>query len=221
MLPFSDKIILVTGASRGLGRATALELGKQGAHVVLMARTVSELETLSDEIQDAGGQATIVPCDLADLNAVDTLGVAILQKFGRLDGLVANAAMLGTLTPVSHAKPDAWDKVITLNLTANFRLIRAVDGVLKAAPKASAVFVSSRAATSPRAYWHAYAASKAGLEALVKSYAAELEKTNVSVHIFDPGVMRTAMRAQAFPGEDKEKQTPPEDVAKKLIALLG
>jgi NAD(P)-dependent dehydrogenase (short-subunit alcohol dehydrogenase family) len=217
----AGKIVLVTGASRGIGYQAALEAARRGAHVVAVARTVGGLEELDDEIQAAGAAATLVPVDLRDGEAIDRLGAAIFERWGRLDGLVANAAMLGVLSPVAHFEPKDFDKVMALNVTANYRLIRSLDLLLRQSEAGRAVFVSSSSARSAKAFWGPYAASKAALEALVKSYAAETGGvTNVRANVFYPGAVRTAMRAQAVPGEDPATLPPPSAVAPQLIDMI-
>ena len=217
----TGKIVLVTGASRGIGYQAALEAARRGAHVVAIARTVGGLEELDDEIQAGGGSATLVPADLRDGDSIDRLGLAIFERWGKLDGLVSNAAMLGVLSPVAHFEPKDFDKVMALNVTANYRLIRSVDLLLRQAEAGRAVFVSSSSARSARAFWGPYAASKAALEALVKSYAAETGGvTNVRANVFYPGAVRTAMRAQAVPGEDPNSLPPPAAVAPQLIDMI-
>jgi NAD(P)-dependent dehydrogenase (short-subunit alcohol dehydrogenase family) len=217
----SDKIVLVTGASRGIGYQAALEAGKRGAHVIAVARTVGGLEELDDEIQQAGSTATLVPLDLRDYDGIDRLGRAIFERWGRLDGLVGNAAILGGLSPVAHFEPKEFDKVMSLNVTANYRLLRSLDLLLRQSEAGRVVFVSSSSAHSARAFWGPYAASKAALEALVKSYAAETAgSSKVRANVFYPGAVRTAMRAQAVPGEDPETLPRPAVVAPKLIDML-
>lgn len=217
----TGKVVLVTGASRGIGYAAALEAARRGAHVVAVARTVGGLEELDDAIQEAGGSSTLVPFDLRDGDAIDRLGAAIFERWGHLDGLVANAGMLGTLSPVPHLKPDEFDKVMAINVTANFRLLRSLDLLLRQSEAGRAVFVSSGAARSAKPFWGLYAASKAALDALVKSYAGEMSTTNVKTNVFYPGVVRTAMRAKAMPGEDPETLPTPADIAPKLVDLLS
>jgi NAD(P)-dependent dehydrogenase (short-subunit alcohol dehydrogenase family) len=220
-IDFNGKTALITGASRGIGAALAKLLAAHGAHVILIARTIGGLETVDDTIRAGGGKATLMPLDLSDLNALDSLGPTLHRHFPHLDMFVANAAMLGTLAPLGHLKADEWQKVMDLNVTANFRLIRTLDPLLKAAPTGHAVFVTSGVARAPRAYWGGYAVSKAALESLAKTYAAECEGTNVAVNIFDPGRVRTAMRAEAYPGEDPATRPAPEDIAPHILPLLS
>ena len=200
----TDKVVLVTGASRGIGYQAAKEAARRGAHVIAVARTVGGLEELDDEIQAAGGSTTLVPLDLRDGDGIDRLGAAIFERWGRLDGLVANAAMLGASRPVPHLEPKEFDQALAVNVTANYRLIRSLDLLLRQAEAGRAVFVSSSSARSARAFWGLYAASKAALEALVKSYAAEVATTPLGSTSSIPGAVRTAMRAKAVPGEDPE-----------------
>ncbi len=215
----AGKIALVTGASRGIGAAVAERYAAEGAHLVLAARTVGGLEEVDDRIRAAGGAATLVPLDLRDFAKIDELAAAIYQRFERLDILVGNAAEFGTFSPLGHIDPQLWQEVIDLNLTANWRLIRAMDPLLRAAPHGRAIFVTSGIARNPRAYWGPYAVSKAGLEALVKTYAAECEKTNVRANLIGPGVVRTRLRARVFPGEDPMSLPPPETVAEAFVRL--
>ena len=218
-LPLVDRVALVTGASRGIGYATALALAKAGAHVIALARTVGGLEELDDAIKALGGSATLVPLDLTDYPGIDRLGLALHERFGRLDVLVGNAGILGPLSPLDHVEPQAWEAVIAVNVTANWRLIRAMDRLLKLSNAGRVVFVSSGIASLALAYWGPYAVSKAGLETLARTYAAETATTNVRVNIFTPGPMRTRMRAQAFPGEDPMTHETPEKVAEKIVEL--
>jgi NAD(P)-dependent dehydrogenase (short-subunit alcohol dehydrogenase family) len=217
----TGKVVLVTGASRGIGYATAVEAARRGAHVVAVARTVGGLEELDDAIQDVGGSSTLVPFDLRDGDAVDRLGAAIFERWGHLDGLVANAGMLGTLSPVPHLKPDEFDKVMAINVTANFRLLRSLDLLLRQSEAGRAVFVSSSSARSARPFWGLYAASKAALDAMVKAYAGEMSTTNVKTNVFYPGAVRTAMRAKAMPGEDPETLPAPSEIAPRIVDLLS
>ncbi len=200
--PLKDRLALVTGASRGIGRAVALALAQDGAHVVVAARTIGALEELDDEIRKAGGKATLLQLDLSKGDKIDQLGPTLFQRWGKLDIFVGNAGVLGPLSPLHHVTEDAWNQVIDINLSANWRLIRTLDPLLKRSDAGRAVFVTSGAATGKYAYWGPYAVSKAGLEALVKTYAHELEDTSVRVNLVNPGPVRTAMRAKAFPGED-------------------
>jgi NAD(P)-dependent dehydrogenase (short-subunit alcohol dehydrogenase family) len=217
----TGKVVLVTGASRGIGYATAVEAARRGAHVVAVARTVGGLEELDDAIQDVGGSSTLVPFDLRDGDAVDRLGAAIFERWGHLDGLVANAGMLGTLSPVPHLKPDEFDKVMAINVTANFRLLRSLDLLLRQSDAGRAVFVSSSSARSAHPFWGLYAASKAALDAMVKAYAGEMSTTNVKTNVFYPGAVRTAMRAKAMPGEDPETLPAPSEIAPRIVDLLN
>ncbi len=216
------RLALVTGASRGIGRAVALDLARAGAHVVALARTQGALEELDDEIRKLGGEATLVPCDLKDAEALDRLGAAIHERWGKLDILVANAGVLGPITPLSHVEPQQWDDVLAVNITANWRLVRSLDALLRASDAGRAVFVSSGAAhrADLRPYWGPYAVTKAALDALARTYAAETATTsNVKVMVVNPGPLRTRMRATAMPGEDPETLRTPEELATKLIAL--
>jgi NAD(P)-dependent dehydrogenase (short-subunit alcohol dehydrogenase family) len=213
-------VALVTGASRGIGRAVARRYAAEGAHVVAVARTTGALEELDDEIRaDGGHPATLVPMDLADFAAIDRLGGALFERHGRLDVLVGNAGQLGTLSPTGHIDPQTWQQVMDINVTANWRLIRSMDVLLRQAPAGRAIFVTSGITGTTLPYWSAYAASKAALEALALTYAAELNKTDVRVNLLDPGVVRTAMRAKAFPGERAEDLTPPEAVTDLFVDL--
>ncbi|MBJ3785326.1 SDR family NAD(P)-dependent oxidoreductase [Devosia sediminis] len=217
----AGKVVLVTGASRGIGYAAGIEAARRGAHVIAVARTVGGLEDLDDAVQAVGGSATLVPLDLRDGEAIDRLGAAIFERWGHLDGLVANAGQLGVLSPVAHIKPDDFDKVLSVNVTANYRLLRSLDVLLRQSEAGRAVFVSSGSARSARPFWGLYAASKAALDALVKSYAGEIASTKARANVFYPGVVRTAMRAKAMPGEDPNTLPTPEQVAPKLIDMLS
>ncbi|THD76193.1 MAG: SDR family NAD(P)-dependent oxidoreductase [Phenylobacterium sp.] len=219
-LPLTDKIALVTGASRGIGRAAALALAEAGAHVVAVARTQGGLEELDDQIRSATGQsATLVPLDIADGEALDQLGYVLFRRFGRLDVLVHAAAILGPVTPVSHVEPKHWDQVVAVNLTAAFRLIRTTEPLLRAAEAARAIFLTSGVAARPRAFWGPYATTKAGLEAMVRTWADELETTKVRAAILNPGPMRTAMRAEAMPGEDPLTLPDPSEIGPLILEL--
>jgi NAD(P)-dependent dehydrogenase (short-subunit alcohol dehydrogenase family) len=221
--PLSDRIALITGASRGIGRALALELARNGAHVIALARTQGALEELDDAIRAAGSEATLVPCDLMDFDALDRLGAAIHERWKKLDIFVGNAGELGTVTPLSHIDPKDWDKVIAVNVTANWRLIRALDMPLRAAEAGRVLFITSGIAhrADYRPYWGGYAVSKAALDALARTYAAETATTsNVKVMLANPGPLRTRMRAKAMPGEDPLTLKTPEDLAPKLLQFL-
>ncbi len=220
MSDLSGKVVLVTGASRGIGYQAALEAGRRGAHVIAVARTVGGLEDLDDAIKAAGSDTTLVPLDLRDGDGIDRLGAAIYSRWGKLDGLIGNAGVLGTITPVSHLDVKDFDQAFAVNVAANYRLIRSLDPLLRAANAGRAVFVSSSASQSARPFWGLYAASKAALEALVKSYAAELSVSSVKANVFWPGAVRTAMRAKAMPGEDPDKLPMPAAVAPKLIDMI-
>ncbi|MCZ6483394.1 MAG: SDR family NAD(P)-dependent oxidoreductase [Alphaproteobacteria bacterium] len=196
------RISVITGASRGLGAAIAKRFAGEGSHVVLVARTVGGLEEVDDAIRAAGGAATLVPLDLTEFDRIDEMGAALARRFGRIDVLVGNAGILGTLSPMGHIETQVWDRVIAVNLTANWRLIRSFDPLLRASDSGRAIFVTSGAADGAHPYWGAYAVSKAALEAMVKTWAGEVTKTPVKVNLVDPGAMRTSMRAEAYPGED-------------------
>jgi NAD(P)-dependent dehydrogenase (short-subunit alcohol dehydrogenase family) len=217
-----QKIALVTGASRGIGAAIATAVAANGYHVILTGRGEANLAAVEGQIHGAGGTATIAPFDLSDSDAIDRLAAAVGARWGRLDLLVLNAAQLGTLGPLPHTDPKEWDKVIAINLSANWRLIRAFDPWLRQSPAADVIALTSSLGTKPRAYWGAYAASKAALESLIATYGLEVGAiTGIRTHIIDPGATRTTMRARAFPGEDPATVKPPEDVAAKIIAALA
>lgn len=216
---FDNKIALVTGASRGIGAAAAKRLAQEGAHVIITGRTVGGLEEVDDAIRAMGGNATLVPLDLRQMDMIDALGAQIYERFGKLDMLIGNAAMLGSLSPVAHASPSEVEDVFHVNVIANYRLIRACDPLLRRAEAGRVVIVSSGAAAAPIAYWGPYAASKAALEHITLTYAAEMKSTNVRVNVFDPGVVRSKMRAQAFPAEDPLTLPPPEAVADWFVSL--
>ncbi|WP_283194903.1 SDR family NAD(P)-dependent oxidoreductase [Rhizobium sp. AN80A] len=217
----SGKVALVTGASRGIGYFTALELAKAGAHVVACARTVGGLEDLDDAIRAVGGSATLVPFDLADMNAIDALGASIFERWGKLDILVANAGVLGVISPIGHIEAKVFEKVMTINVTATWRLIRSVDPLLTRSEAGRAVILSSAAAHRCRPFWGAYSASKAAVEALARTWAGETQSTALRITSVDPGATRTAMRAQAVPGEDPETLPHPSEVAKAMMPLLA
>jgi NAD(P)-dependent dehydrogenase (short-subunit alcohol dehydrogenase family) len=218
--PLKGRIALVTGASRGIGQAAALEYAKAGAHVIALARTVGGLEELDDAIKAIGGSATLVPVDLTDFDALDRLGLSIYERWGKLDILLGNGAILGPITPVNHIEPKEFDKVMATNVTANYRLIRSMDPLLRASDAGRAVFLSSGASWGGYAYWGLYGASKAALDAMVRSWAAEVANiTPIRVTIVDPGRVRTKMRATAAPGEDPMSLPPPEALAPFLVSL--
>ena len=216
----TQRVALVTGASRGIGRAVALQLAREGCRVVCVARSQKALEKLDDDIRALGGEAILVPADLREFDAIDRLGGALFERFGRLDALAACAGVLGSLTPAHQASPSLMDEVMAVNFTANWRLIRAMHPLLRASDAGRAVFLSSGVARAPRAYWGPYAASKAALESIVACYAAELAVTPVKANLFNPGPTRTAMRAKAYPGEDPMTLPTPEDVAPAITAML-
>jgi NAD(P)-dependent dehydrogenase (short-subunit alcohol dehydrogenase family) len=218
--PLAGRVALVTGASRGIGAATALELARLGAHCVLVARTQGGLEETDDAIRAAGSQATLFPFNLArDGDKLDLLGPSIVERFGRLDILVHAAGVLGALTPVAHITPRDWNECVAVNLTAAWRLIRSCDPPLRASDAGRAVFVTTRRVAEPKAYWGAYGATKAGMEHLVRTWAQEVAKTPLRVNLFDPGAVATAMRALAYPGEDPATLPKPADIAPRLAAL--
>jgi NAD(P)-dependent dehydrogenase (short-subunit alcohol dehydrogenase family) len=219
--PFSGKLALVTGASRGIGAATAQELAKAGAHVILVARTAKALEEVEDKIHEAGGTATIAPLDLIDGESIGKLAVAVAERWNKLDILVLNAAMLGSLSPVQDIDPKEYSRLLSLNLLANQAMIAAFDQLLRRAERAEVVAITSSVGAEPRAFWGAYGSSKAALETLLGAYADETAFTNrIRVHIVDPGATRTRMRALAFPGEEPESVKPPETVAEAILERL-
>jgi len=218
--PLEGRIALVTGASRGIGHAAALALAEAGAHLIAVARTQGALEELDDEVRAATGRsATLVPLDLANGDGIDQLGLAIFERHGRLDILVHAAAVLGGLTPVAHVDPPHWDQVAAVNLTAVYRLIRSLEPLLRRSDAGRAIVLTSGVAVRPRAFWGPYAATKAGLEALVRCWADEIESTPVRAVLLDPNVMRTRMRAEAFPGEDPETLPPPSQIGPMIVEL--
>ena len=217
---FTDRVVLVTGASRGIGAACALAFARAGAQVIATARTQGGLEALDDAALAATGRRmTLVPLNLMDGDAIDRLGGAIYERWGRLDVLFANAGDLGLVTPVAQLDPGVWDKAVAVNMTANYRLIRSMDPLLRTAPAGRAVFVTSGIAKKPRAFFGAYAATKAGLDALVRAYADETDHTPVRCALVNPGPMRTKMRATAFPGEDPQSLPAPEAIAPLVLEL--
>jgi NAD(P)-dependent dehydrogenase (short-subunit alcohol dehydrogenase family) len=215
------RIALVTGASRGIGRAAAVALAAAGHHVVLVARTVGGLEETDDLVRAAGGSATLVPLDLKDFAALDRLGASLFARWGRLDVWFANAGVLGALSPLAHLDPKLLDELVAVNITANARLIRSLDPLLRQSEAGRVLFMSSTVARKPRAFWGGYAMSKAALESLALTYAAECAETNVRVNILNPGGTRTAMRAKAMPGEDPSILPTPEDMAPLIVQMLS
>ena len=219
--PFAGQLALVTGASRGIGAATAEALTSAGAHVILVARTASALEAVEDRIHEAGGSATIAPLDLTEGESIGKLAVAVAERWGKLETLVLNAAMLGSLTPVHDIDPKEYSRILSLNVLANQALIAAFDPLLRKAGRADVVALTSSVGGEPRAFWGAYGSSKAALETLLGAYADETEHTGrIRIHIVDPGATRTRMRALAFPGEEPESVKPPEAVAKAILDRL-
>jgi NAD(P)-dependent dehydrogenase (short-subunit alcohol dehydrogenase family) len=218
--PLASRIALITGASRGIGYHAALALARAGAHVVAVARTVGGLEELDDAIRAEEGSATLVPLDITDYAGIDRLAVALKERYGKLDCLIGNAGILGgALSPLDHVQPPDWDNVMAVNVTANWRLIRAFSDLLKASDAGRAVFISSGLVHNTRAYWGAYAASKAALEALTRTFAAETASTNVKVNVLGPGPVGTRMLGTAMPGLDLTTVDPPEKVAPAVVAL--
>jgi len=215
------RLALITGASRGIGAAVARRFAAEGAHVIALARTVGALEELDDAIRGLGGAATLVPLDLSDVDKIDGMGATLYQRFGKLDVLVGNAGVLGSLSPIGHFDPDTWTEVMAVNLTANWRLIRSLDPLLRLSEAGRAIFTTCAAAREPTPYWGAYAASKAALEMMVRVYAGEVTKTAVKVNLVDPGIVSTKLRAQGFPGEDRSALKAPEQVTDAFVALAA
>ena len=215
----NGRVALITGASRGIGAAVAEEFAREGASVILVARTQGGLEETDDRVRAAGGKATLVPLDLTEFQEIDRMAAAVAERFGRLDVLVGAAAQLQALTPVGHLSPQDWQAGLDLNLTANWRLIRAFDPLLRRSDAGRLIMVTSGAAAGAFAYWGPYAATKAALETVVSAYAKEVGSTSIRANLLDPGAVRTAMRAQAFPGEDPETLRPPEAIAPVFVQL--
>ncbi len=214
-----DRIALVTGASRGLGKALALTFAREGAHVLLLSRSLTFLGQVDDEIRAASGTASLVPLDLADGPAIDALGPSLYERFGKLDVFVGNAAILGALSPLPHIASSHWERLLAVNVTANWRLIRTLDPLLRRSDAGRVIFVTSSVARSARAYWAPYSVSKAALEALAKTYANETAATSIRVNLVDPGAMATRMRAEAYPGEDQATLPSPEAVTEIFVKL--
>ncbi len=217
----SGRIALVTGASRGIGRAAAIALGAAGAHVICIARTVGGLEETDDAVLKAGGTATLVPLNLKDFSAIDRLGASIYERWGKLDAFLGNAGVLGALTPLAQLEPKIFAELTDINVTANYRLIRSLDPLLRQSDAGRVLFVTSGAAAKHTPYWGGYAMSKAALESLALTYAAECEVSNVKVNLLNPGAIRTAMRAKAMPGEERSNLKRPEDLAPLIVELLS
>ena len=217
--PLEGRVALVTGASRGIGYEAALGLAKAGAHVIALARTVGGLEELDDDINLAGGSATLVPLDITDFDALDRLGASIHERWGYLDILVGNAGTLGVLTPLAQLKPSVFEEVFAVNVTANYRLLRSLDPLLQASDAGRAIFITSGAVQAETPYVGPYSASKAALETLVRTYAKENRLTSVNANLVDPGTLRTKMRAQYNPGEDPETVTPPRALVPTIVEL--
>jgi NAD(P)-dependent dehydrogenase (short-subunit alcohol dehydrogenase family) len=219
--PLAGRYALVTGASKGIGRACAMALAEAGAHVIALARTIGALEELEGKLSAAGHECTMIPFDLLQLDHIDDLGAVILERFGRLDILVGNAAILGPLSPVGHIKASDWSRVMDLNLNANWRLMRIFDPLLKRSKAGRAVFLTSWMARNNLAYFGPYATSKAALEALVRCYAQELANTSVRINLLDPGVVRTDMRKEAFPGENPDDLPAPEELGPLFVEMCS
>ena len=215
------RVALVTGASRGIGRAAAIGLAAAGAHVILVARTVGGLEEVDDEVKRAGSSATLVPLDIRDFEALDRLGHSIFERWGRLDAFLGNAGTLGVLTPLSHLEPKVFQELIEVNVTANWRLIRSLDPLLRQSAAGRVLFVTSGAARVFTPFWGGYGMAKAALESLALTYAAECATTNVKVNLLSPGAVRTGMRARAMPGEDPQTLPPPDALAPLIVDLLS
>jgi NAD(P)-dependent dehydrogenase (short-subunit alcohol dehydrogenase family) len=218
-LRLKDRIALITGASRGIGRAVALAFAREGAHVLLLARMRKTLEEVDDRVRADGGKATLIPLDLANGQAIDALGPSLYERFGRLDVLVGNAGILGRLTPLTHIPSEHWERALAVNVAANWRLIRTLDPLLRRSDAGRVIFVTSGVARSARAYWAPYSVSKAAIETLAKTYANETADSPIKVNLIDPGATATRMRAEAYPGEDQATLRTPEQVAEKFVVL--
>ncbi len=218
-LRLKDRIALITGASRGIGRAVAEKFAQEGAHVLLLARNRKALERVDDAIKAGGGKASIIPLELADGNSIDALGPTLYERFGRLDVLVGSAGLLGRLSPLTHIPSEHWERVMAVNVTANWRLIRTLDPLLRRSDAGRVIFVTSGVARSARAYWAPYSVSKAALEALARTYANETADSAIKVNLVDPGATATRMRAEAYPGEDQATLLTPQHVAEHFVPL--
>ena len=221
MTDLTGRVAVVTGASRGIGYFTARALARAGAHVVAVARTVGGLEELDDEIRAAGGSATLVPMDLTDMEAIDRLGGALFERWGKLDIFVANAGILGVIAPLGHIEAKVFERVMTVNVTATWRMIRSLEPLLVKSDAGRALLISSGVANSCKPFWGAYAASKAAVECIGRMWAAETQRLPLRIVNVNPGATRTAMRAQAMPGEDPDSLPHPSEVAEKLLGLCG
>lgn len=215
------RLALVTGASRGIGRATAGALAEAGAHVIAVARTVGALEDLDDEIRQKGGAATLVPLDIKDGDGIDRLGYTLFERYGKLDILIGNAGALGAISPLGHIEPKDWDNVFAVNVTANWRLIRSFDPLLRKSDAGRAIFITSGAAWKSTAYWGLYASTKAALNSVVATYAAETVNSPIRANLFSPGPVRTHMRAAAMPGEDADTLPHPSSIAPSILKLAS
>ena len=218
-MKLKNKIALITGASRGIGAAVSERFAAEGAHIIAVARSQRNLEKLDDKIKSIGGKVTLVPIDISDWNAVDRMSSEISKRFGKIDILVGNAAILGQLSPMSHYTPEMWKNIFDINFHANWRLIRNLELLLKQSSHGRAIFVTSGVASKVRAFWGPYAASKAALEKMVKDWSLEIEKTNIRANIINPGKINTSMRRQAYPGEDQTKNLEAKDVSKYFVDL--
>ncbi len=219
--PLENRIALITGASRGLGAALAKRFATEGAHLILIARTTGGLEETDDAVREAGGSATLVQMDLEDNDSIDGLAAPLLERFGKIDIAIGNAAILGRLSPMGQYIPEVWEKVFKVNLLANWRLIRAIDPLLRASDAGRMIFVTDRIDGAEAPYWGPYAASKAALEKMAKTYARETVQSRLRVNLVDPGRMRTALRAQAFPGENPQDVPVPASKTDIFVSLAS